>query len=616
MSAPSRTGGDQPGSVETPGTVTFVLHDRSYVAEGEGSLLDLAARAGVSLPSLCGGRGKCAKCRCRPEGPLGAVTPLETEMLTPEELAQGIRLGCQARPLGAVTVTLQEEHLDKGEAGELTLRPEPSLRQAYLELPHPARHDDCADLERVEQGLGEGVRAALPVLQALPTVLRQSDFKVTATLWDHERGAELLAVEAGDCRGQVYGLAVDIGTTTVVGYLHDLATGREVARASRLNGQQPWGADVVSRAGHAMQALTGPADLQRAILGTLNQIIADCTTRIDPRQVYSVTVVGNSLMHHLALGLPPAPIAVSPYVPVVRGPLTLRAADLGLALPNALIYFLPLIGAYVGADTLAVVLATGLDESAEIGLAVDIGTNGEMALGSRGRLVACSAPAGPAFEGGEIRFGMRATTGAIDRVRIQDEVRVWTIGDAPPCGICGSGLVDAVAQMLRCGLVEPAGRLRPRPQLDGQLPPAVLDRLVARNGGWEFVLSRDPYVAVTQEDVRKLQLAKATIECGVRILLEELGVEMKDVAWVALAGAFGNFIDPKSALAISLLPAELPLSRIHGVGNAAGQGSRMVLLSRTLRRRAEGLARRVEYFELSKHPHFEERFVDCLRLVD
>ncbi|HTU00292.1 MAG TPA: ASKHA domain-containing protein [Candidatus Sulfotelmatobacter sp.] len=594
--------------------IRFVLHDRIYAAQGEGTLLDLAALAGVSLPSLCGGRGKCAKCRCRPEGPITPATPLEAEMLSPEELAQGIRLGCQVRPLGAVAVRLQAESLDKGEAGELALQPEPGLRQAYLELPRPARHDDCADLERIEQGLGHSVKVALPVLQGLPTVLRQSDFRVTASLWAHDGSPELLAVEAGDRRGEAYGLAVDIGTTTVVGYLHDLLTGREIARASRLNGQQPWGADVLSRASHAMEAAGGLADLQRAIVGTLNHIIAECTARIDPRHVYCVTVVGNSLMHHLALGLPPAPIAVSPYVPVARGPLTVRAAELGLALPNASAYFLPLIGAYVGADTLAVILATGLDESAEVGLAVDIGTNGEMALGSRERLLACSAPAGPAFEGAEIRFGMRATTGAIDRVRIRDDVRVWTIGDAPPCGICGSGLVDAVAQMVGSGLVDRGGRLLPRPQVEGRLSASLLERLVSRDGGWEFVLARDPYVAVTQEDVRKLQLAKATIECGVRILMEELGVEMPGVASVALAGAFGNFIDPRSALAIGLLPAELPRDRIRGVGNAAGQGARMALLSRTLRRRAEAVARRVEYFELSKHPRFEERFVDCLRL--
>lgn len=594
---------------------TFLANGRRLTVEGEATLLDLARQAGLILPSLCGGRGKCAKCTCRPDGPLSPPSPLERELLAPDDLQTGTRLACQVRPRGAVTVAVQEEVLDKGDTGELRLTPEPSLSQAHLVLPHPVRHDDLADVERLRQAIGRPAFASLDVLRRLPRVLRAADFAVTATLWEHPAGPELLAVEPGDCRGQAYGLAFDIGTTTVVGYLADLFTGREVARASRLNGQQPWGADVLSRASHAMESPGGLQELQEAVAATLNQIAADCTARVDPRHVYFVTLVGNSLMHHLALGLPPDPIAVSPYIPVARDAMLLRAADLGLALPNALVYLFPLIGAYVGADTLAVILATGMDESAEVRLAVDIGTNGEMALGSRERLLACSAPAGPAFEGAEIRQGMRATAGAIDRVRIGDDVRAWTIGDAPPQGICGSGLIDAVAEMLRLGLVEAGGRLLPADRQAGRLSPALLDRLVRRDGGWEFALAWEPYVAVTQNDIRQVQLAKGTIRCGIRILMEELGVTVEAIAGVALAGAFGNYIDKRSAQAIGLFPAELPLARVQGVGNAAGHGARMGLLSRSIRERAELVGRRVEYFELSKHPHFEDLFVDSLRLA-
>jgi uncharacterized 2Fe-2S/4Fe-4S cluster protein (DUF4445 family) len=317
-------------------------------------------------------------------------------------------------------------------------------------------------------------------------------------------------------------------------------------------------------------------------------------------------------MHHLSLGLTPSTIAVSPFVPVARDAVTVRATDLGLMLPNAQVYFLPLIGAYVGADTLGVILATNLDEAEEIRLAVDIGTNGEMALGSRDLILACSAPAGPAFEGAEIRQGMRASTGAIDRVRIQDDVRIWTIGDEAPKGICGSGLIDALAQMVRRGIVDPRGRLLPRPHLEGKLPDRVLDRVVGKPHEWEFVLSWDPYVAVTQDDVRQVQLAKGTIHCGVRILMEELGIDSSQIAQVLLAGAFGNFVDKRSAVGIGMLPPAIPAGRIQGVGNAAGQGARMTLLSKSIRRRVEALARRVRYFELSKHPRFEELFVESL----
>jgi len=591
---------------------TFISRGIRYSTEADATFLELAHLVGLSLPSLCGGRGKCTKCRCQPRGPVTEPTALELEMLTEQELAHGIRLGCQARPSGEVEVAIEEEILDKGGYIEVLVEPEPPFRKVYLELPPAALHDDLSDVERIQKSLGTSIHVGLETLRTLPIVLRRKDFRITATLWDLGGGEELLAVEPGDTRERAYGIAFDIGTTSVVGYLIDLLSGKEIARSSRLNGQQPWGADVLSRASHAMEKSHGVADLQAAVVGTLNQIITDCCTSVDPRDVYYLTVVGNSIMHHLALGITPATIAVSPYVPVSRDGLTLRAADLGIALPNAQAYFLPLIGAYVGADTLAVVMATGLDESDEICLAVDIGTNGEMALGSRDHILACSAPAGPAFEGAEIKQGMRATAGAIDRVRILDDVRVWTIGDILPKGICGSGLIDALSQMVRRGIVEASGRLLPRPDLEGRLPPKVLERIAGKDYTWEFVLSWDPYVAVTQDDVRQLQLAKATILCGARILMEELGIDATRIAQVYLAGAFGNFVDKRSALGIGMLPPSIPPDRIVGVGNAAGQGSRMTLLSKSIRRRAEALARRIEYFELSKHPRFEEVFIESM----
>jgi uncharacterized 2Fe-2S/4Fe-4S cluster protein (DUF4445 family) len=540
-------------------------------------------------------------------------TALELEMLTERELASGVRLGCQARPLGEVEIPIEEEVLDKGSYVEVSVEPEPPFRKVYLEVPPAALHDDLSDVERIQKSLGGTLRIGLEALRALPASLRQGEFRATLTLWDRGDGAEdLLAVEAGDTRERAYGIAFDVGTTSVVGYLIDLTSGKEIARSSRLNGQQPWGADVLSRASHALERAHGVADLQQAIVGTLNQIIADCCRSVEARHVYYLTVVGNPIMHHLALGLTPTTIALSPYVPVTRDGLTVRATDLGIDLANARAYFLPLIGAYVGSDTLAVIMATGLDESDEIRLAVDIGTNGEMALGSREQILACSAPAGPAFEGAEIRQGMRASAGAIDRVRILDDVRVWTIGDLPPKGICGSGLIDALAQMVRRGIVDEGGRLLPRTDLEGKLPPTVLERVAGQEYTWEFVLSWDPYVAVTQDDVRQLQLAKGTILCGIRILMEELGIDASRIARVFLAGAFGNFVDKRSALGIGMLPPAIAPDRILGVGNAAGQGSRMTLVSKSVRRRAETLARRVEYFELSKHPRFEEMFIDSM----
>jgi uncharacterized 2Fe-2S/4Fe-4S cluster protein (DUF4445 family) len=600
-----------PDDPMTSASATFLSRGARQRVEGDATLLELARQAGLFLPSLCGGRGKCAKCTCEPKGPMSPPTPLEHELLAAEELTRGVRLACQAQPVGAVEVAIEEEILEKGGYAEVAVDPEPLLQKSFLTLPAPAPHDDLADLERVRASLGP-LWAGPDALRALPATVRSAGFQATATVWQHEAGRELLAIEAGDRSGQAYGVAFDIGTTSVVGYCIDLFSGREIARSARLNGQQPWGADVITRASHAIESPAGLCELQAAVRDTLNQILADCCARVDPAQVYYVTVVGNSLMYHLALGIPPGPLVASPYVAVTRDPVQLRARDLGLALPNAWVYFLPLIGAYVGADTLAVIMATGMDESSEIRLAVDIGTNGEMALGSRDRILACSAPAGPAFEGAEIRHGMRASAGAIDRVRIQDDVRIWTIGDGEPKGICGSGLIDAVAQLLRRGIVDPGGRLLPRPALEGKLPAPVLARIAGEGHQWEFVLAREPRVVITQNDVRQLQLAKGTICCGVRILMDELGIAPEAITSVALAGAFGNYIDKQSALGIELLPTAIPRDRIQGVGNAAGQGSRMTLLSRSIRRRAEALARRVDYFELSKHPRFEEIFVDSL----
>ena len=595
----------------TAPSATFLSRGTRQRIEGDATLLELARQAGLFLPSLCGGRGKCAKCTCEPKGPMSAPTPLEQELLSADELARGIRLACQACPQGVVDVAIEEEVLEKGGYAEVAIRPEPLLRKTCLTLPPPAPHDDLADLERIRTILGP-LWAGPGVLRALPGALRQEGFRATATVWEHESRRELLAIEAGDRSGQAYGVAFDIGTTSVVGHCIDLFSGHEVARSARLNGQQPWGADVITRATHAIESPAGLRDLQEAVRDTLNQILRDCCAAVDPAQVYYVTIVGNSLMYHLALGIPPGPLVASPYVAVTRDAVQIRARDLGLALPNAWVYFLPLIGAYVGADTLAVIMATGMDESSEIRLAVDIGTNGEMALGSRKRILACSAPAGPAFEGAEIRHGMRATAGAIDRVRMQDDIRIWTIGDGEPKGICGSGLIDAVHQMVRRGIVDPRGRLLPRPVLDGKLPPRLLERVTGEGHEWEFVLSWEPRIVVTQNDVRQLQLAKGTICCGVRILMDELGIAPDAIASVALAGAFGNYIDKQSALGIELLPTAIPRDRIQGVGNAAGQGSRMTLLSSATRRRAEALARQVDYFELSKHARFEEIFVDSL----
>lgn len=587
--------------------VTFIFGGSRYTAPSEGSLLEVGRALGLPFTSLCGGRGKCGKCRVRATGLISEPDPLEQELLTPEELARGVRLACRARAMGNVEVELDEEVLQDIGYREVPIPLDPVIQKAFLEITPPSLEDQRPDLERLEGAIGSPLHVPFELLHSLPSILREGEFKVTATLYLESPIPELLSLESKNSPGDLYGLALDIGTTTVAGYLVDLLTGKEVSRSSRLNAQASWGADVLSRVSFAGTP-KGKRDLQSAIRKTILDIIIDCSEGIDPRYIYYVVVVGNSIMHHLFLGLDPVAIGRAPYTPVASRPFTIPAKELGLPLPYARVYSLPLIGGYVGADTVGVILATGLDQSQEIKLAVDIGTNGEIVLGSKGRLLACSAAAGPAFEGAHIKYGMRASPGAIDRVRLSSDVKVWTIGDIPPKGVCGSGLIDAVAEMLRTGIIDPTGRLRSREELHGRLPVSILDRIRDLDYEREFVLSKEPFISITQKDIRELQLAKGAILAGIRVLMAELGIEEGEISQVFLAGAFGNFIDKRSAETVGLIP-RVPLEKIQGIGNGAGQGAKMVLLSRSARLRAEEIARKVNYIELSLHPLFQEEFM-------
>ena len=577
------------------------------------TLFDAASWNGIAIDSTCGGHGTCKKCRVRFRADPPAPTSLDIRAYTAQEITDGWRLACRTTAVTDADVevpplTTRPKAATVGVGRQVILRP--AVHKRYLELAEPDLTDQATDLERVLAGLTDlDPKADLHVLKTLGSTLRRADFKVTAVVADDT----LIAVEPGDTTGRGFGLAFDLGTTTVVATLLDLTTGTPVAVESMLNKQQPFGADVITRISATMldaSALDKLRDLAQQTLAELATAVCD-NSKVQPSEVYEVALAGNATMVHLALGLDPEPLGVAPFIMAARLLPEVRARDLGVpAHPAARAVVFPAFGAYVGGDITAGLLASGMDRDPRIRLFIDIGTNCEIVLGGRDWLLATAAPAGPAFEGAAIRCGMRAADGAIEAVALagDGDLKLTVIGDAEPAGLCGSGLVDAVTVLVQAGLLDASGRFvasadarRIAPRLAGRLATIGKERV--------FMLHEGVYLA--QRDVRELQFAKAAIATGWRILLEEAGLTADDVKQVLLAGSFGSYLSPKSAIRIGLVP-DVPVSRVVAAGNVAGEGAKMALLS--VRERAAGLAllEEVRYVELSDRPDFNDRFIDQL----
>ena len=502
---------------------------------------------------------------------------------------------------------------------------DPNVHKVALQLTPPSLEDQRSDVTRIVEALadeGFEVQVGLSVLRQLPQVLRAEGWRVTAVIV----GEDLMGVEPGDTTGRSYGLAFDIGTTTVVGALMDLRSGTPLAVRSTLNGQAIHGADVISRISHAMMNEDGLEQLTTKIVQSLNTLIEQllAETAVPARDLYEVVVAGNPTMIHLLLGIDPTAIGVEPFVPAVDDALTVKAADVGLRIhPRAKIHCLPHLGAYVGADLVGGLMATGLAQAEGVRLLVDVGTNGEIILGSAARTVATAAPAGPAFEGAQIQSGMRASVGAIEAVTITpDGVQLQVIGDVPPVGLCGSGLLDAVAQLRLVGLLQANGRFLKSDAATKQFAPELAERLITDEEGkrsfvlaWEHESGNGRLITLTQRDIRELQFAKAAIASGIDVVMTELGVTQEDLVEIYLAGSFGNYINPQSARIIGLVPP-VPVERIKAVGNASGEGAKMALLSFRERQIAHSLPKIVEYHELSGRADFNDSFISILQFPE
>jgi uncharacterized 2Fe-2S/4Fe-4S cluster protein (DUF4445 family) len=501
---------------------------------------------------------------------------------------------------------------------------ESGIRKQLVKVSLPREeHHQTSDLEQLAAAVGVApADVGVGVLQGLPAALRDDPIGVTVTTFTPGGGAhagrQVLAVERGDTAGMKFGLAIDIGTTSVVTTLLELDSGEQLASVSSLNPQAVFGGDLMSRIAFAQFNPGNLRKLQTRIVGLLNQHIGEICREsgVLPKWIYKAVVVGNTCMHHILLGIDPSHVGLAPYAPVMRHAVTLPARELFLKLqPEARVCLLPIVAGFVGADAVAVTLATRLDESAEVRIAVDIGTNGEVILGSRDRLWACSAPAGPAFEGAQIRHGMRGALGAIDRVSVDDDIHVHTIGETDALGVCGSGLLDLIAGLLDAGVIDWTGLI----QVEAReaLPPKLRARVGRRGEERQVVVLRPGEagarheIVLTQDDVRQVQLAKGAIASGVAMLQHVAGISNERVAELLLAGGFGNYISIRSAVRIGLIPP-LPEQKIRYVGNAASLGAQLCLLSETERERAERVAARIEHVSLAAHPDFEAIFVDAM----
>jgi uncharacterized 2Fe-2S/4Fe-4S cluster protein (DUF4445 family) len=607
--------------------ITFLPDGRTVAAAPGTSLLRVAHGQSIDVTATCGGRGRCTSCRVKVvAGTVPPPTINDALQLGADLVREGYRLACQAVAAEAVTVQvappLDERAFqilgaaaDPAALAGVPLDPGIRKRCVRVELPRDESHQ-ASDLEQLGRAAGLAPEAVpLDVVRTLPALLRDAKGEVTvATFLDAP-----LAVERGDTTAMAFGLAIDVGTTSVVTALLELASGEVMASVSSLNPQAVFGGDLMSRIAFAQESPANLRKLQSRLVGLLNQQIDEVLERsgVLGQWVYKVTVVGNTCMHHVLLGIDPTHLGLAPYAPVLRHPVVVPARALHLKVnPEARVCCLPVVAGFVGADAVAVALATRIYESPEPRAAVDIGTNGEVLMGTRARLLACSAPAGPALEGAQIRHGMRGAVGAIDRVWLEDGgIRWHVIGEAAPQGIAGSGLIDAIAVALDAGLIDWTGLIQVEAAgaLPGSLRGAIEMRgeertlvLVPRGeaaGGGEIVL--------TQEDVRQVQLAKGAIAGGIRMLQHLLGLADHDLTELMLAGGFGNYLSARSAVRIGLIPA-LPLPRVRYVGNAAALGAQLALLSEPERDRAARLAREIEHVSLAAHPDFQDIFVDAM----
>ncbi|APE96246.1 ASKHA domain-containing protein [Halodesulfurarchaeum formicicum] len=611
--------------------VTFYPWKKTIDVEPDTTLLNAAEDAGVSIEGLCAGNGRCGTCKAiigEGEAHLTPITTAEEQTLSSEQLGNGYRLTCRAKVSepGEVSVTVPPDSQKTAgivltEGQELEYAIDPLVKKYHVDLPVPSLSDNVADFERIGEALEDTYEIDIEdvdyeVQRELPGQMRTEEtedrLEVTATVYDDQ---EIIDVEPG-LSETAYGLAIDIGTTTVATYLVNLKNGETEAISSQLNPQTKQGGDIMTRMRYTRRNDDGRETLKEEIRAGINETIEEVIQEagIDREDIYESVFVGNTAMHHLFLGIDPTYVAGSPYVAAREAPIAVKARELGIDINDAgYVYWLPVSGGWVGPDKVSVLLVSGHYKESPTTVCIDIGTNGEISVGNDEEMLVTSAPAGPALEGAELRYGVRAQSGAIETLRIDPETldpEYETIDDEPPNGITGSGVIDALAQLFEVGLVDQRGKFRDE----------VLDHPRVRendDGELEYVVAYEKEAALaedivlTQNDIRSIQMAKAAIQAGTRVLMDELDIENPDR--VLMAGAFGNYIDKHSAMTIGMYP-DIDPDDVVSLGNAAGVGAKLALLDKERRAEAERIVDEVEYFEIAGTDVFQENFMESMYL--
>ena len=602
--------------------VTFLPENIEYQVQKEDNLLNIASSAKIMIDGNCGGKSKCGKCKVQLLS--GVVSPPDSDersVLTENEIKEGYRLACRLRVEDDLVVIVPKIDNNISRKTKLTWMPENlnkthSIKKYFLKIERPSLENQNSDIDQILKALPEKGYSINPLLLTeIPKILEESDSKVTITINDKQ----IIAIESEDTTNHCYGFAFDIGTTTVVGMLWDLNKGQLIGASALTNPQSVFGADVISRIHFTNEDSNNLLIMKSKIKECFNDIIEDFIRQYDIKRshIYEATVVGNTTMSHLFMGVDPTQLAQAPFAPVFCMPIDLPSKDMDVNInPLGNIHLLPNIAGHVGSDIVGVLLGSNINRIEGINLAIDVGTNGEIVLSQKGRSFACSTAAGPAFEGASIFQGMRAASGAIEGVQIKDgEVVLKVIGDVEPVGICGSGLIDSVAELLNVGIVDYTGKLLDEDMaIEKNIEPSLAKRLRKGKNGKEFVLAwgeKKEDIVITQKDIREVQLAKGAIYGGIVIMLSELGVQVNDLDKIILAGAFGNYIKKESALRIGLFPM-IDLDKIVSVGNAAGVGASMALLSTKERKEASVQAKKVKHIELSGHPDFQTEYIKAM----
>lgn len=593
--------------------IDFQPIGRRIHAEYGTKIFQVTRDYGVGLASLCGGKGTCGKCKVLIVS--GEVSPLddrEKKALSSEEIAQGYRLACLTKVYGDIRVEIPIESLVVSQRIQLSGEEkgaivDPVVQTITVSLSRPSRTDNRSDQVRLTDYLAENygltdIHIDLYAQRRLSSILRNNEWRAKIGLHGNE------VVTAGRVEDRLLGVAIDVGTTKIAAYLTDLETGEILAAKGMMNPQIAYGEDVISRISYAIDH--DGETLQHTVVDGLNRLIGElCSEQgLAPDGIAEVVLVGNTAMHHLSLGLPVRQLILAPYVPAVTCSLYTKSRDIGMVVsPGAYVYTMPNIAGFVGADHVAMLLATGLNDACATAIGIDIGTNTEITLAANGQLKTCSCASGPAFEGAHIKNGMRAMAGAIEKVSINGaSVTLQTIDDQPPVGLCGSGVLDTIAQLLGAGIIDEMGKLKSHPCVR------------QTETGKEFVLARRDQsgtgkdITLTEKDISEIQLAKGAIASGIHILLKNANIAWHEIDEVIIAGAFGTYIDVASAISIGMLPP-LPVQRFSQVGNAAGVGAKLALISKTQRQMGVDIARRVSHVELTSYPGYSRVFANALR---